>query len=330
MTGEIGARPPDRERERWRLWRSLNVPIEGYDFSFSAGHAPHLERVEIGPNTCGYDYADRQGRAIDRPSEPANLRAAIAELTRIAPFVDIHVHDFVGNPTGPSVVEFSRLTPGTPEQPKAPMHLRAALAREYAAAEPTPDGRTTWMAAARTGFLAHYYSGRLSMDDIVAIHQDLAANDWRPYHDELFFGTIDFSTDYADEHGRLALAASRYAVWARENGPMGPSPVEQGPGGGRAGDAVLSPGNAPVLRDDPNAAGGDGLRHPADPPSGIGALTPAVSSEIITTACEPEKKRRNDRRVYAATNLPSECRQALRETRVAPETEYLDELDGTS
>lgn len=53
-----------------------------------------------------------------------------------------------------------------------------------------------------------------------------------------------------------------------------------------------------------------------------------MSEEIV--ASELEKKRRNDRRVYAATELPNEWRQALRETRGAPGTEHLDELDGTS
>lgn len=95
---------------------------------------------------------------------------------------------------------------------------------------------------------------------------------------ELFVGTIDFTNDVSDERGRLAVAASRYAAWAAANRPLGPSSVEQAFGHDRPLGPRLLPGDARILRDNPGAPSGDGLRHPADPPSGTGALIPAVEA----------------------------------------------------
>lgn len=213
--GTVAARDPDRDIERRESEYSglFDPPPPEFRFSSGAASPAGMATTRIGPEVYGYDLLPARAGAM---AEPPVLRAALVEIARIALFVNVTVHDFVGGPLGPDPTLPMELTPSLPAWPPEPLVLRAVLAREVLAED---GGQSSLDAARRLGFQAQYFSGRFFIDDIVALREAATADDWRA------FGRPQ---NIDAERGWIDLAAHRFAGWA-EGRSVGPSAVEPHP-----------------------------------------------------------------------------------------------------
>ncbi|MBL0928887.1 MAG: N-6 DNA methylase, partial [Alphaproteobacteria bacterium] len=176
---------------------------EDVSLSVSAGAPNPPQRTPIGVDYTGVDFGASESRAPLRA-----LDAACAYLARIAPFMRIAEHDVICDSANLPIPSHAVFDVERPVIPARPVGFVAGFQRDTADFE---SGTGLLEAAAQTGFVGLFYSGRLSIDDMVAL-SDNAAVDWS-----------DFSNVQSDnfEIWQLARFAGRYAAWAVDQGSSG-------------------------------------------------------------------------------------------------------------
>jgi len=243
--------PTSAEREALYARVELAGPDRGLALSAGAG-APHPpRRTSIGVDYTGFDFDG------SRSSPPSGaLGAACAYLKRIAPFMRIAVHDVICDSADLPIVTHAVFDVERPVIPARPAGFVTGFQRDTADFE---SGTGLLEAAAQTGFVGLFYSGRLTIDDMVAL-DDNATVDWS-----------DFSNVRSDnfEIWQLARFAGRYGAWAIDQGSSGT------PARGAAGDEEPRNGN----RDGRDQTGNPRIDREGDrdaPPGSPAYLSPEV------------------------------------------------------
>lgn len=227
--GSVGAELlVDGSRERIAGYPDLEtlraaITAKFPSLKFSAGNGP-VQR--IGGNL--------QGFSLEAMPASRNIEAAMAEIGRMAPFARIELAGWLGYDGEPDPVIGAEIDVVAPPAGSAvggalaPAELVIGLSAARAALD--RDSYAILEDARIMAFVAHYLSGRISIDEILSIHEAYVSNDPQQNGQQIAGrpggGVFD---QRGAELGVVAHVGRLFAVWcADRRGPVGEAALAPG------------------------------------------------------------------------------------------------------